>query len=109
MSQTEQIIWEIGKGESLSSVGFSKTAALMTSLVIVSPMAQSEQVDSDIVSAIHQSTPQLTTLSVETEISEMDLFKALNNLYDHLLAGQQDLDGEADKILYDNLWELMDS
>ncbi|MEN8218262.1 MAG: hypothetical protein ABFS56_18210 [Pseudomonadota bacterium] len=55
----------------------------------------------DIVLPIHQPT------TADTEITEIDLFKALNNLYDNLLAVQHGLDEEAEKILYENLWELM--
>lgn len=40
------------------------------------------------------------------QLEEMDLFKQINRIYDHLLKDQIALDAVSKRALYSNLWDL---
>jgi hypothetical protein len=44
--------------------------------------------------------------AVSLQISELDLFKQINRIYDDLLKNQQELDADAKRALYGNMWDL---
>ena len=64
-------------------------------------------------------TPDLITSEISTaktegtiaqslfhEITELEVFKQINRIYDELLSHQIELDSEAKRVLYANLWNL---
>jgi hypothetical protein len=44
--------------------------------------------------------------AISLEVSEIDLFRQINRVYDDLLKNQQDLDPDSKRALYANLWDL---
>jgi hypothetical protein len=46
------------------------------------------------------------TTAVSTEANELALFTQLSRVYNYLSTGQIELDSEARKILYSNLWSM---
>lgn len=42
------------------------------------------------------------------EVSDIDLFRAVDRVYDRLLSAQSELDEESRRVLYEHLWDLYD-
>jgi hypothetical protein len=65
-----------------------------------------------LMAALHPRTPTfqvdgtLHTTNFRINASHSELFTQINRVYDYLLAERVELDDEAHKVLYSNLWEL---
>lgn len=51
-------------------------------------------------------TDVTATRPYSLEITELDVFKQINRIYDQLLKNQVELDSDSKRALYSNLWDL---
>ena len=90
--------------ETYSSMSYAK--ALTVVLVAATSHAAAAYHPRE-VSIRHQAQPDThQTIVVHRGIGALELFSAINSVYDQLLALRTDLEPEMKDILYGNLWDL---
>lgn len=90
--------------ETYSTMSYAKVLAVV--LVAATSHAATTQNLGE-VSIRHQAQPDThQTIVVHRGISALELFSAINSVYDQLLASRTDLEPEMKDILYGNLWDL---
>lgn len=78
--------------------------ALSAALIILQHSAA--PIDPDRRSIRRWGTEGTASEPLSLRISEMEIFKQINRVYDDLLRSQMELDAESKRAVYSNLWDL---
>lgn len=104
MTLTDKKVSELHSSETFSSLSCVKflTAAMLS--VVPQPVLPIQDIGPTIK---HQRQPDTyQTISVSQSVGAIELFNAINVVYDRILAAQSDLEPDVKDILYSNLWDL---
>lgn len=107
MTITDQRIAEFRSKETFSSLTYAGVFALLTLTMPSQATVNSAQKEHLVVIRDSSQSGTHQTINVRhDQITELELFSAINAVFDNILTGQVDLDPDIKKKVYSNLWDL---